>query len=148
MTHYVYPDSLKTGTVSGEKKAGRNDPCPCGSGEKYKRCHALTKGERMTLKLNGKIPAPGAKEIQDPVLLQANLTGAAIAEMLRATRVNVGEGLDAMAIAIARILLEHEWPAGEAESLCEKIGEAAKADYLGMKAALEKAGEKKVLAVQ
>ncbi|MBT4094380.1 MAG: hypothetical protein HOE85_10465, partial [Nitrospinaceae bacterium] len=19
--------------------AGRNDPCPCGSGEKYKRCH-------------------------------------------------------------------------------------------------------------
>jgi uncharacterized protein YecA (UPF0149 family) len=20
-------------------KAGRNDPCPCGSGKKYKRCH-------------------------------------------------------------------------------------------------------------
>jgi SWIM/SEC-C metal-binding protein len=20
-------------------KVGRNDPCPCGSGEKYKRCH-------------------------------------------------------------------------------------------------------------
>jgi len=21
------------------KKPGRNDPCPCGSGKKYKRCH-------------------------------------------------------------------------------------------------------------
>jgi uncharacterized protein YecA (UPF0149 family) len=20
-------------------KVGRNDPCPCGSGKKYKRCH-------------------------------------------------------------------------------------------------------------
>ena len=23
----------------GKKKPGRNDPCPCGSGQKYKRCH-------------------------------------------------------------------------------------------------------------
>jgi preprotein translocase subunit SecA len=22
----------------GEKKTGRNDPCPCGSGKKYKKC--------------------------------------------------------------------------------------------------------------
>jgi len=22
-----------------ENKVGRNDPCPCGSGKKYKRCH-------------------------------------------------------------------------------------------------------------
>jgi len=21
------------------EKVGRNDPCPCGSGEKYKKCH-------------------------------------------------------------------------------------------------------------
>ena len=25
--------------VIAEKKAGRNDPCPCGSGKKYKKCH-------------------------------------------------------------------------------------------------------------
>jgi len=25
-------------TVSGVKKVGRNDPCPCGSGKKYKKC--------------------------------------------------------------------------------------------------------------
>jgi len=23
-----------------EKKVGRNEPCPCGSGKKYKHCHA------------------------------------------------------------------------------------------------------------
>ena len=25
-------------TVVAEKKVGRNDPCPCGSGKKYKKC--------------------------------------------------------------------------------------------------------------
>jgi preprotein translocase subunit SecA len=25
--------------ATSEKKAGRNDPCPCGSGKKYKKCH-------------------------------------------------------------------------------------------------------------
>ncbi len=27
------------GTVVKKKKVGRNDPCPCGSGKKYKNCH-------------------------------------------------------------------------------------------------------------
>jgi len=25
--------------VAAQKKVGRNDPCPCGSGKKYKKCH-------------------------------------------------------------------------------------------------------------
>jgi preprotein translocase subunit SecA len=25
--------------ISTPKKIGRNDPCPCGSGKKYKHCH-------------------------------------------------------------------------------------------------------------
>ena len=28
-----------TGTVRNDDKVGRNDPCPCGSGQKYKKCH-------------------------------------------------------------------------------------------------------------
>ncbi|EHF5014924.1 hypothetical protein AA621_005056, partial [Enterobacter hormaechei] len=24
---------------TGDRKVGRNDPCPCGSGKKYKACH-------------------------------------------------------------------------------------------------------------
>lgn len=27
-----------------DKKVGRNDPCPCGSGKKFKQCCFLTKG--------------------------------------------------------------------------------------------------------
>ena len=41
------PDSIMTKrgsvrfrpVVSGKKAPGRNDPCPCGSGKKYKKCH-------------------------------------------------------------------------------------------------------------
>jgi len=29
----------KTQPVRVEKKVGRNEPCPCGSGKKYKQCH-------------------------------------------------------------------------------------------------------------
>ncbi len=29
------------GTVAATEKAGRNEPCPCGSGKKYKKCHGL-----------------------------------------------------------------------------------------------------------
>ena len=25
--------------IQADKKIGRNDPCPCGSGKKYKNCH-------------------------------------------------------------------------------------------------------------
>jgi len=29
---------LPTERFAGKKKIGRNDPCPCGSGKKYKKC--------------------------------------------------------------------------------------------------------------
>jgi preprotein translocase subunit SecA len=25
--------------VRAQEKVGRNDPCPCGSGKKFKKCH-------------------------------------------------------------------------------------------------------------
>jgi preprotein translocase subunit SecA len=31
--------------VRVEKKVGRNDPCPCGSGKKYKHCHGRNLGD-------------------------------------------------------------------------------------------------------
>ena len=34
----------KTEPVRVDKKVGRNDPCPCGSGKKYKQCHGLGQG--------------------------------------------------------------------------------------------------------
>ena len=34
----LYLEQKKSGTVVKPQKIGRNDPCPCGSGKKYKYC--------------------------------------------------------------------------------------------------------------
>lgn len=34
----IYKKYRRSRTVVKEKKIGRNDPCPCGSGKKYKQC--------------------------------------------------------------------------------------------------------------
>lgn len=34
----LYLEQKKSGTVVKGPKVGRNDPCPCGSGKKYKQC--------------------------------------------------------------------------------------------------------------
>lgn len=37
-TDYSYPFYSKSEPISVEPKIGRNDPYPCGSGKKYKKC--------------------------------------------------------------------------------------------------------------
>ena len=34
----LYKQQKASGTIRMPRKIGRNDPCPCGSGEKYKNC--------------------------------------------------------------------------------------------------------------
>ncbi len=34
----LYKEQKASGTIVKEKKVGRNEPCPCGSGKKYKFC--------------------------------------------------------------------------------------------------------------
>jgi preprotein translocase subunit SecA len=34
----IAEDSEKLQPITGTKKPKRNDPCPCGSGKKYKNC--------------------------------------------------------------------------------------------------------------
>ena len=34
----LYLEQKKSGTIVVGKKVGRNEPCPCGSGKKYKHC--------------------------------------------------------------------------------------------------------------
>ena len=37
---YIDPsENIKQEPVKVGPKIGRNDPCPCGSGKKYKQCH-------------------------------------------------------------------------------------------------------------
>jgi len=31
---------------------GRNDPCPCGSGKKYKQCHGMQQGGAQAANAN------------------------------------------------------------------------------------------------
>lgn len=44
------------------QKTGRNDVCPCGSGQKYKKCHEGKEGELLSLLMaRGNAPAPAAR---------------------------------------------------------------------------------------
>jgi preprotein translocase subunit SecA len=36
------PRAKQETVVRAEPKVGRNDPCPCGSGKKYKKCHGAS----------------------------------------------------------------------------------------------------------
>lgn len=46
------------------KKVGRNDPCPCGSGKKYKNCHMLIDHESSSAKYT----AAGKRKIKAKVI--------------------------------------------------------------------------------
>ena len=41
---YYDPTPVKQEPVKVGPKIGRNDPCPCGSGKKYKNCHGRDEG--------------------------------------------------------------------------------------------------------
>ena len=38
----IYWQQKASGTIVKDKKVGRNDPCPCGSGKKYKKCCGIS----------------------------------------------------------------------------------------------------------
>jgi preprotein translocase subunit SecA len=42
------PTERRTEPVRVDKKVGRNDPCPCGSGRKYKSCHGAQQSSGVT----------------------------------------------------------------------------------------------------
>ena len=47
--HELYMQQKKSGTVVNTIKVGRNDPCPCGSGKKYKFCHGKKGAEPLNI---------------------------------------------------------------------------------------------------
>lgn len=55
-----------TDTVTTEKPIGRNEPCPCGSGKKYKRCCGVNAAPKLTAP---KLPEGGAGAGWDPSAL-------------------------------------------------------------------------------
>ncbi|NDL67642.1 preprotein translocase subunit SecA [Anaerotalea alkaliphila] len=49
MTTNKGPDARKEPLKRKDKKVGRNDPCPCGSGKKYKHCHGAVNSEKEVI---------------------------------------------------------------------------------------------------
>ncbi|MDR2617325.1 MAG: YchJ family protein [Treponema sp.] len=43
---YIDGDIVPKTVVRAGPKVGRNEPCPCGSGRKYKHCHGRAAGDR------------------------------------------------------------------------------------------------------
>ncbi len=56
------PDTNTPSTTESitEPQLGRNEPCPCGSGKKYKRCHGVGAAPKLTAPNPMKMPAGGA----------------------------------------------------------------------------------------
>ena len=52
-----------------DKKVGRNDPCPCGSGKKYKQCCLLKKAPGGKGKFKATLISGGGMEKQPPDLM-------------------------------------------------------------------------------
>jgi hypothetical protein len=49
------------------KEVGRNDPCPCGSGKKYKKCHgALPQDAAPKSKFNARVLPSGSSPLPTP----------------------------------------------------------------------------------
>ncbi|MGH8550578.1 MAG: SEC-C metal-binding domain-containing protein [Blastocatellia bacterium] len=41
VTQFVPPFAATTSAVQPSYKVGRNEPCPCGPGKKYKKCDGV-----------------------------------------------------------------------------------------------------------
>jgi preprotein translocase subunit SecA len=50
----VTPKMRNTGVAAADDKVGRNDPCPCGSGKKWKKCGELNTEEHQQLMVGRK----------------------------------------------------------------------------------------------
>lgn len=64
-------------------KVGRNDPCPCGSGKKYKQCCMIKKAEPVRTK---KLAAKWLNEPKHTVDLMERTFGSAIASSMQAEK--------------------------------------------------------------
>jgi len=63
------------------KKVGRNDPCPCGSGKKYKNCHMLIEQENAAA---AKYTPGGKRKIKAKVI---NIQGKSLSVFSRSATV-------------------------------------------------------------
>lgn len=110
-------------TVRSQKQAGRNDPCPCGSGLKFKKCCA-DKPERRDVTPS---PVPGLsweQFITGEGMKPAHVQDLALRDLVR---IELGKLDDQVLTAVLRrFLLAHEWDHAE-----RIVDEAARRGTLG-----------------
>jgi uncharacterized protein YecA (UPF0149 family) len=68
-------NSLSSTEKKPEPQTGRNEPCPCGSGKKFKRCHGVDAAPKLTQPTTAAMPAgalPGGFDPSqmDPAMMQ------------------------------------------------------------------------------
>jgi hypothetical protein len=63
-----------------DKKVGRNDPCPCGSGKKYKNCCQAKEQSTGPKKFTAKLLSKGADQTSTPKNLIEKTFGFALAK--------------------------------------------------------------------
>lgn len=90
-------------------KIGRNDPCWCGSGKKYKACHAAFDDKLAELKRQGKV-IPPHKLIKTPEQLEgirrAGKLNTAILDMV-AEKIHAGMSTDDINTLVHNYTVEH-----------------------------------------
>src|SRR6185437_11360502 len=69
-------ESNSSTNPSVERTIGRNEPCPCGSGKKYKRCHGVDAAPKLT-EAKPAAPSPSGAPGFDP----SKLDPAAVAQI-------------------------------------------------------------------
>jgi tetratricopeptide (TPR) repeat protein len=130
------PDAASTQKLSDDAKtrlgaAGRNDPCPCGSGKKYKKCH-LRDDEAVAVPVVG---PPDAQELLANAwrLFEQRRPGAAEREFRAALDANP-ELLDArVGIGMARLSAGNPEGADQELSAVIAAGEPKAAELRGEK---------------
>ena len=115
------PRLLATVTVkSSEPKVGRNDPCPCGSGKKYKKCHGEKDTEAPTKSTNAAIDPAALTEKDLPYLRVIELASLDVGKMKKKT----------LSAALSRAITFRRWVLAER---CAEVLEAQHGDATALR---------------
>ena len=102
-------EQQKREPIRAEKTVGRNDPCPCGSGKKYKKCHMPIEEKIMMHAERGEI-VPTRKILKTPFQIEkirksAELNTAILDEVAR--QIHIGMSTQEIDDIVYRFTKEH-----------------------------------------
>jgi tetratricopeptide (TPR) repeat protein len=117
------PASAPAASAAATARAvGRNDPCPCGSGRKYKQCHGQLGASigSQAHPLAPETPLPGAPAVSLELARDAVARDDATAARTHLARVLAGNPDQAEALGLLGVLASRERRFDEAEKLLER----------------------------